>query len=167
MLKNRLNLNHQNVLSIVSESHHGFCSKTFAVIWNTMHMISLDYPVIPTQEERQLYTTQFLTLLKCIPCSACRKNVSFALKAIQFNEIIDMSSRKAYAYLVWRLHDYVDMTLGKTNRMSFEEMNVFYEKLRASDCSSDSCTRKDCPQCVITYVPVGSVSADKIMSFAE
>ncbi len=139
----------------VSKSTSGFCSLTFAFIWTTLHVISLNYGPYPTTEKRLIFTNFFVNFGHILPCSACGKNFQKNLKAIQFHPVIDMISRTAFAKCVWRLHNEVNKSLGKNVFVSFKDMNQFYEKLRASDCSEESCSLQDAfqPRCIIRFVP--------------
>src|SRR5436190_2087515 len=132
-----------------STSDHGFCSSSFQVIWTTIHMISLDFPVKPTAEEREDYTTWFLLLRKVLPCSICRKNLVLNLQELKFNPRLHMQSRDTFAEFAWNLHNYINTKLNKNVFMPWDEFNQFYEQLRASDCSAESCTigSKD-PRCL-------------------
>lgn len=151
----------------VNETHNGFCSSALATFWVNFHIISLDYPVHPTNEEQKLYTTQFLSSLKTLPCSVCKKNIQDVLKQLKWNPKLHMKNRQTYSYFVWKLHDQVNESLKKENRWTFEQMNQFYEKLRANQCEKDSCSLKSNinPQCVIKYVPQGSIHPNDVLTF--
>ncbi len=149
-----------------SESEHGFCSMVFGPIWFTMHIVSLNYPVAPQESERKIYTQWFLNMGEVLPCSICKQNFKNNLKAIGFNEILDFANRTTFSNLVWRLHNYINKHLGKDVFVTFESFTTFYEQLRASDCSGDTCTRKSGPHCVLKFVPEGTVKKDEIFSIA-
>ena len=120
----------------VSDSRNGFVSRVFGpATWMILHMVSLNYPVVPTDEERQHYTDFFLGMQYVLPCRACRENFKKNLQDIGFDPSIDMLGRESFAKLVWRLHNKVNEMLNKDVYVTFEEMNSFYEELRASDCS--------------------------------
>ncbi len=137
-----------------SKSENGFCSMTFAFIWTTLHIFSLAYAPYPTTLEREGYTQWFLLFGVTLPCGACKKNFKKNLDAIKFHPIIDMCSRTAFAKCVWRLHNEVNRVLGKKIFISFEDMNEFYEQLRATDCDDESCKLPQFePRCSIRFVP--------------
>jgi len=137
-----------------SDSKMGFCSLTFAFIWATLHTISLNYGPYPTTKKRLIFTTFFQNFGEILPCSSCGENFKKNLMAIQFHPIIDLISRTAFAKCVWRLHNEVNRQLGKDVFVSFEDMNIFYEQLRASDCDENSCSlTKFQPRCIIRFVP--------------
>ena len=138
----------------VNNSENGFCSMTFSFLWTSLHMISLAYQPYPTTKQREIYTQWFLGFGDVLPCGACKKNFQKNLISIKFHPIIDMCSRTAFAKCIWRLHNEVNKVLNKKIYVTFEDMNAFYEQLRASECDDDSCTSpKFEPRCLIQFVP--------------
>jgi len=148
-----------------SDAKHGFCSMTFAPFWFVLHMVSLDYPTTPTRAERILYTQWFENMGKVLPCSVCRGNFENNLKALKYNPLIDFASRNTFAYLVWRLHNKINEDLNKHIQVPWDNFTSFYEQLRATDCSGDSCkSTRVGPQCTLKVVREGSVAPDELFS---
>jgi len=150
-----------------SDEKHGFCSMTFAPFWFVLHMVSLDYPITPTRAERQLYTQWFENMGKVLPCSVCRGNFENNLKALnpKYNPLIDFASRTTFAHLVWRLHNKINEDLNKHIQVTWDNFKSFYEQLRATDCSGDSCkSTRVGPQCTLKVVREGSVAPDELFS---
>ena len=143
-----------DVKSCVSKSTNGFCSLTFAFIWTTLHVVSLSYGPYPTTQKRLSFTQWFENFADVLPCISCALKFKLNLERIQFNPVLDMISREAFAKCVWRLHNEVNVQLNKDVFVSFEDMNAFYEQLRASECDENSCTiGKFQPRCLIRFVP--------------
>ena len=42
-------------------------------LWHVLHTISFNYPVNPTEEQKQQYKDFVLSLGNVLPCGACRK----------------------------------------------------------------------------------------------
>lgn len=141
----------RDIQGTVSTNEHGFCSATFQPFWFTMHMNSLNYPLNPTKEQKALFSTWFVSSLKVMPCDICVKNALNLLTTLEFDPHSDLESRETFAKFVYLFHEEVNKQLGKqTSVISFQEVNDYYEELRASDCSSDSCTRPtSMPKCII------------------
>jgi hypothetical protein len=146
-----------------SRSEHGFCSNAFGPIWYTIHLVTLTYPVQPTDLERREYTTWFLLWEKVLPCSICRQNFGDNLKELHFSIAKDMYNRETFSRFVWRLHNLINRKLKKNVTMRWEEFNQFYEKLRADSCSSNSCQMTSVDlRCLLKFVRADSVSPDKL-----
>lgn len=149
----------------VSESENGFCSISFAPLWITLHMVTLTYPPYPTVEQRKQYSQWFLNFQYILPCEACRGNFKKNLFSIKFDEVIDFCTRHAFAKCVWRLHNEVNKALKKNIEVKFEDMNAFYEQLRATECDDISCKRTNRqPQCQIRFIPDKSLSVQKLLT---
>ena len=88
---------------------NGFISKAFGPsIWFHLHCVSLNFPIAPTDSDRQTYQTWFELTLKVLPCRACRDNVKGNLTAVRYCPWFDFSSRYHFSHLVWRLHRQVN-----------------------------------------------------------
>ena len=151
-----------------NDTTHGFCSSSFASIWITLHMITLDYPSSPTTQQRLEYTQWFELLGKVLPCSACRNHFPENLKKIHYDSKKDFLNRTTFARLGWRLHNLVNANLNKKLTVPWEDFLTFYEQLRAQDCSGDSCLRQSVgPQCMIQFVPEGSVPPKELLTYKK
>ncbi len=149
----------------VNHSENGFCSMTFAPLWVTLHMVSLTYPNYPTSTQRKEYESWFLGFKVVLPCSSCRTNFPKNLESIKFDSVIDMCSRTAFAKCIWRLHNEVNRVLKKDVFVRFEDMNRFYEQLRASDCDTESCSKPlSQPQCVIRFQPDNQTERTQLLT---
>jgi len=146
-----------------SKSHNGFCSSAFGPLWFTLHMVTLNYPVEPTEQQRKDFTTWFILWGKVLPCSICAKNFGDNLKDLKFSETKDMENRTTFSFFVWQLHNHINQKLKKDVWMSWENFNLFYEELRADACGANSCKIRSADlQCLLKFVKADTVSYDKI-----
>jgi len=119
------------------------------LLWNFLHMVSLNY----RPEKEQEYRNFLQSLQKVLPCLHCRTNFSKnSTKAIhimeqlpkgklsaggspyQINSGTDIyKSRAHFARYMWQLHHEVNTMLGKdtTNEPSFEKIRDQYETFRS------------------------------------
>ena len=51
-------------------------------LWHTLHIISFNYPVKPTKEERVHYYTFVMSLKNVLPCRYCRDNFITNIKNV-------------------------------------------------------------------------------------
>ena len=135
-------------------------------LWHTLHTISFNYPVNPTQDDKTRYYKYFKYLGKVLPCRYCRDNYSKNLKGSGYN-ISVFNNRESLSKWVYELHENVNKMLGKKSGLSFEDVRNRYEHFR-SRCllKGDETPKKDvkekgCTQslygvkskCVINIVP--------------
>ena len=51
-------------------------------LWHSLHTISFNYPVNPTEEQKKNYYDFFIGLKNILPCGACRINYEKNLKQL-------------------------------------------------------------------------------------
>jgi len=44
-------------------------------LWHSLHMISFNYPVEPTSQQKKQYRNLMLNLVNVLPCKHCRLNL--------------------------------------------------------------------------------------------
>ena len=145
-------------------------------MWMSIHVVSFNYPVKPTKEQMKQYTTWLTSIGDILPCKYCRENFKNNMTTSGWsysnpyeNETKILQSRYTFSYFCWRLHDNVNLMLGKTSP-PFEEVRDRFESMRASclsekekmDLEKESkelgCIRPlhkgERGKCVISIVPV-------------
>jgi hypothetical protein len=98
--------------------------------WHLLHCISFNYPVQPTDIQKQQYRNFVLSLTHVIPCGKCRKNLSKNLAALPL-ENRHMASRETFSRYIYDLHEVVNRMLNKTSGLSYDRVRDTYEHFRA------------------------------------
>ena len=80
-------------------------------LWFSLHTISFNYPLNPTQEERNNFKNFFLNLQEVIPCSICKKNYIRHLKEHPIDNFLN--NKKSLVYWVIDMHNMVNGEIGK------------------------------------------------------
>ena len=136
-------------------SNDGFRTKIWGpMMWAMMHMISMNYPVKPTEEDKRRYMTYFYCIQYVLPCGSCRTNLQLhmVLHPLQRRHL---KNRHNLSKWVYDLHCRVNETTGKKNTLSFNDVRNLYELFRAR-CSGNGCTEPSNnikTRCVIHVVP--------------
>jgi len=103
------------------------------LIWTSLHIISFNYPVNPTQREKSHYKKWLLSYAHVLPCSYCRNNFKKNLAYTKFNDDV-FTNRDTFSRFIYNLHNCVNIMLGKSVYLTFTEVRSTYENFR-SRCS--------------------------------
>ena len=99
------------------------------VFWAAIHMVSFNYPVKPTPEQKQHYKEWIMATGNVLPCRYCRDNFSNNVQKAQRPG--DFDSRDAFSRFCYRLHSEVNRMLSKDTSMTFEHVRDMYEGFRS------------------------------------
>jgi len=104
-------------------------------IWHYLHMMSFNYPIKPTPEDKKYYREFIVNLQYVLPCKYCRINLknNFKEKPIQ---MCDMASRETFSRYVYELHELINKMLKKTSNLSYCDVRERYEHFR-SRCTEE------------------------------
>lgn len=105
-------------------------------LWMMIHMVSFNYPTLPTETDKMLYKNWLFTIGSVLPCKYCRDNFLNNIKAAGFGDHT-MDNRASFSRFCYDLHNVVNAMLKKENVVSYEEVCVLYENFRASCLSAD------------------------------
>jgi hypothetical protein len=103
--------------------------------WHVLHMMSFNYPVNPTKEDKINYKNHILSLRNVLPCKYCRMNLTKNLKAFPLT-MEHMKSRDTFSRYVYDLHEMVNKMLKKKSGLSYCDVRERYEHFR-SRCTQD------------------------------
>lgn len=117
-------------------------------MWFSLHTISFNYPVNPSQNDKNDYYNYILSLTKVLPCRACRDNLDKNLKEIKFG-MDHMKNREIFSRFIYDLHNHVNRMLGKPNYKTYEEVRDQYEMFRARCVNNTPVELKHKPGCVL------------------
>ncbi len=105
-------------------------------MWHFLHTMSFNYPVTPTQEQKQQYMDFILSLRNVLPCKYCRMNLTNNL-ATRPLKMCHMESRDTFSRFVYDLHETVNKLLGKNSGLTYCDVRERYEHFR-SRCTQDA-----------------------------
>jgi hypothetical protein len=103
--------------------------------WTFLHIMSFNYPVNPTPEDKKHYRDYVLNLQHVLPCKHCRMNLknNFKKKPLQ---MCHMASRETFSRYIYELHETVNRMLKKKSRLSYCDVRERYEHFR-SRCTEE------------------------------
>lgn len=99
-------------------------------MWHFLHTISFNYPVNPSNEEKQHYYDYLMSLQNILPCKYCRDNYTKNMKNARFSVNV-FKNRNCFSRFIYRLHEEVNTMLGKTSNLSYKEVKNRYEHFRS------------------------------------
>jgi hypothetical protein len=104
-------------------------------IWHYLHMMSFNYPVNPTSEDKKHYMGFIKSLQYVLPCKYCRINLTnnFKKKPLQ---MCDMANRETFSRYIYELHETVNKMLHKKSNLSYCDVRERYEHFR-SRCTEE------------------------------
>ena len=134
-------------------------------LWHTLHTISFNYPVKPTDKQKEEYSIFFLGLQNILPCKYCRDNYTKHLEKLPLNSC-RLKNRESFSRWLFEMHEMINKTLGKKSNLTYEDVKDRYEHFR-SRCLIDpnnklnSKKEKGCTEplygikskCIINIVP--------------
>ena len=99
-------------------------------MWHYLHIMSFNYPVMPTNENKKYYREFVLNLRYTLPCKYCRINLTNNLKVHPLKNC-DLKDRESFSKYVYQLHEIVNKMLGKKSGLSFCDVRERYEHFRS------------------------------------
>ena len=109
-------------------------------LWHFLHTISFNYPVNPSEEDKDNYYDFLISLGKILPCKYCRDNYKNNLNNIKFNEH-DFDTRDNFSKMIFDLHNEVNKVLYKKSKVNYDNTKWKYEHFRAR-CSLEDLREK-------------------------
>lgn len=93
-------------------------------LWFSLHTISFNYPLKPTNIEKKNYYDFFMNLQEVIPCSVCKKNYKRHLNEHPIKQ--SLNTRKDLVYWLIDMHNMVNGEIGK-KILSYDNVIKKYE----------------------------------------
>ena len=99
-------------------------------IWHYLHMMSFNYPINPTSQDKKYYKDFIINLQYVLPCKYCRINLinNFKKKPIK---MCNMVNRESFSRYVYELHETVNKMLHKKSNLTYCDVRERYEHFRA------------------------------------
>jgi len=137
----RININtHNKTKRVLSKkdfsSGDGFLVSVWSPLqWTLLHIMSFNYPINPTPEDKKHYRDYVLNLQYVLPCKYCRINLTnnFKKKPLQ---MCHMASRETFSRYIYELHETVNRMLKKKSKLSYCDVRERYEHFR-SRCTEE------------------------------
>jgi uncharacterized membrane protein YgaE (UPF0421/DUF939 family) len=104
-------------------------------MWHYLHMMSFNYPVNPTPENKKQYKEFIVSLKNVLPCKYCRINLANNLKKKPLLAC-HMANRETFSRYVYELHETVNKMLHKKSNLSYCDVRERYEHFR-SRCTDE------------------------------
>jgi len=99
-------------------------------IWHYLHTMSFNYPVKPSNEEKNHYYDFMINLKNVLPCKYCRENLKKNYKEFPLTRK-HMESRESFSRYVYNLHELINKMLNKKSNLSYCDVRERYEHFRA------------------------------------
>ena len=104
-------------------------------LWHYLHVMSFNYPVKPTADDKKHYRDFICNLRNVLPCRYCRQNLRKNLKMLPLTNS-DLKNRDKFSRWVYKLHELVNTMLGKKSGLKYCDVRERYEHFR-SRCTQD------------------------------
>jgi hypothetical protein len=104
-------------------------------IWHYLHMMSFNYPVNPTPEDKKHYRDFIVNLQYVLPCKYCRMNLKNNLKQKPL-QMCHMENRETFSRYIYELHELVNKMLKKNSNLTYCDVRERYEHFR-SRCTEE------------------------------
>lgn len=95
-------------------------------LWHFLHILSFNYPVKPTTQQKKQYKDFLKELFLILPCDKCRE----AMSKTRYPDAV-FKSRASLSRWIFRLHEEVNTRLGKVSGLRYEDVAELYENFRA------------------------------------
>jgi len=109
-------------------------------MWHYLHIMSFNYPVNPTPEQKKHYREFILNLQHTLPCKYCRINLKNNFKVLPLTYDC-MKSRDTFSRYIYRLHEVINKMLKKKSGLSYCDIRERYEHFR-SRCTEDETQKR-------------------------
>jgi hypothetical protein len=117
-------------------SGDGFLTSVWGpALWHSLHIMSFNYPVNPTQEDKEHYRDYILSLQHVLPCKYCRQNLKTNFKSMPLT-MTEMKDRESFSRYIYELHELVNRMLKKKSNLTYCDVRERYEHFR-SRCTEE------------------------------
>ena len=103
-------------------------------LWHYLHVMSFNYPVHPSKEDKENYRVFLCNLRYVLPCGKCRKNLKKNFKKLPPKKSV-FKNRESFSRYIYKLHELINKMLNKKSGLSYKDVRERYEHFRAR-CSS-------------------------------
>ena len=87
-------------------------------LWHTLHTISFNYPIKPTQQDKTNYKRFIMDLKNILPCKYCRMNFKKNLKTLPLT-VKALKNRSNFSRWMYNMHEIINKMLGKKSNLKY------------------------------------------------
>ena len=99
-------------------------------LWHYLHVMSFNYPIKPTNIQKQKYKQLLLNFQYTLPCKYCRINLKNNFKKFPLTQDI-FENRNNFSRYIFNLHEQINKMLGKKSGLTYCEVRDNYENFRS------------------------------------
>jgi|TARA_B110000858_G_scaffold181743_2_gene220471 hypothetical protein len=99
-------------------------------MWHYLHIISFNYPLKPTQQQKHKFKTFINSLQYTLPCKYCRINLKNNFKKYPLSDEIFIN-RHTFSRYIYNIHELINKMLGKKSGLSYCDVRDRYENFRS------------------------------------
>ena len=129
-------------------------------LWFNLHLMSFNYPVVPTVEDKKHYKEFILSLQYILPCGICRTNLKNNLKILPLTDS-NMKNRESFSLYIYNLHEVINKMLKKKSNLTYEDVRERFEHFRSTGNIESKIKEEGCSQpihtvkskCIIKIIP--------------
>jgi hypothetical protein len=104
-------------------------------LWHFLHVMSFNYPVNPTKDDKKYYLNFISNLRNILPCKFCRDNLRNNLKMLPLTSK-NLKNRDMFSRWMFKFHELINTMLGKKSGLKYCDIRERYEHFR-SRCTQD------------------------------
>ena len=105
--------------------------------WGVIHLTTLSYPAMPTQEDKNAIRTFVETISKVLPCLNCRQNFNEHIKKIPLTDEILATNTTLIQWGI-DMHNEVNKMLGKPSITISDVIDIYIKKNKYNKNPSDN-----------------------------
>tara|TARA_Y100000389_G_scaffold38998_1_gene33386 strand:- start:3440 stop:4132 length:693 start_codon:yes stop_codon:yes gene_type:complete len=99
-------------------------------LWHFLHIMSFNYKVNPTEEDKKNHKDFIYSLTNILPCKYCRENLKKNLKQLPLTQS-DLKNRDSFSRWVYNLHELINKMLNKKSILTYCDVRERYEHFRS------------------------------------
>ena len=111
-------------------------------LWHFLHTMSFNYPVNPSDTDKENYKNYIMSMGKILPCKYCRDNFKDNIKNVPLYKNGALKNRENFSKWMFDFHNEVNKQLGKPIHKNYNEVRDMYETFRAR-CGNNNNSKKE------------------------